>query len=45
MAEEYLYIESYLLGAAQGTFEAVDVPVRAEVVLQDRFNGRHILRW
>ncbi len=45
MAEEYLYIESYLLGAAQGTFDAVGVPVRAEVALQDRFNGRHILRW
>jgi uncharacterized protein (TIGR02265 family) len=45
MAEEYLYIESYLMGAAQGTFDAVGVHVRAEVVLQDRFNGRHILRW
>jgi uncharacterized protein (TIGR02265 family) len=45
MAEEYLYIESYLMGAAQGTFDAVGVPVRTEVVLQDRFNGRHILRW
>ncbi len=45
MSEEYLYIESYLRGAAQGTFDAVGVPVRIEVVLHDRFNGKHILRW
>ena len=45
MTEEYLYIESYLLGAAQGTFDAVGIPVKTEVVLEDRFNGRHILRW
>jgi uncharacterized protein (TIGR02265 family) len=45
MTEEYAYIESYLLGAAQGTFEAVGVPVRAEAVLRDRFHGKHLLRW
>jgi len=45
MSEEYLYIESYLKGAAQGTFDAVGVPVRIEVVLHDRFNGKHLLRW
>jgi uncharacterized protein (TIGR02265 family) len=45
MTEEYCYIESYMLGAAQGTFEAIGVPVRAEVVLRDRFNGKHVLRW
>jgi uncharacterized protein (TIGR02265 family) len=45
MMEEYLYIESYLLGAAQGTFDAVGVPVRTEVVLRDPFNGQHILSW
>jgi uncharacterized protein (TIGR02265 family) len=45
MTEEYAYIESYLLGAAQGTFDAIGVPVQAEAVLQDRFNGKHILRW
>jgi uncharacterized protein (TIGR02265 family) len=45
MSEEYLYIESYLMGAAQGTFDAVGVPVRIEVVLDDRFNGKHVLRW
>jgi len=45
MTEEYLYIESYMLGAAQGTFDAVGIPVKTEVVLEDRFNGRHILSW
>jgi hypothetical protein len=45
MAEEYMYIESYLLGAAQGTFDAVGVPVQIEVSLRDRFNGQHHLRW
>jgi uncharacterized protein (TIGR02265 family) len=45
MSEEYAYIESYFLGAARGTFDAVNVPVRAEAVLRDRFNGRHVLRW
>jgi uncharacterized protein (TIGR02265 family) len=45
MAEEYLYIESYLLGAAQGTFDAISLPVRAEVVLDNRFCGRHVLAW
>jgi uncharacterized protein (TIGR02265 family) len=45
MTEEYSYIDSYLLGAARGTFEAVGVEVRAEAVLRDRFNGKHVLRW
>jgi uncharacterized protein (TIGR02265 family) len=45
MAEEYCYIESYLRGAAQGTFDAVNVPVHIEVSLRDRFNGQHRLRW
>jgi uncharacterized protein (TIGR02265 family) len=45
IADEYLYIDSYLLGAAQGTFDAVSVPVRAEAILDDRFNGRHVLDW
>ncbi len=45
MSEEYAYIESYFLGAARGTFHAVNVPVRAEAVLVDRFNGKHVLRW
>jgi uncharacterized protein (TIGR02265 family) len=45
MEEEYLYIETFLLGAAQGTFDAVGVPVRAVAKLEDRFRGRHVLVW
>lgn len=45
MTEEYCFIESYLLGAAQGTFDAIGLPVRTEVVIRDRFNGQHILTW
>jgi uncharacterized protein (TIGR02265 family) len=43
--EEYMYIESYGLGAAYGTFEAIDVPMKAEVELDNRFEGRHVLTW
>lgn len=45
MVEEYVYIESYLLGAAQGTFDAISRPVRIEVALENRFSGKHILAW
>ncbi|MFT3922311.1 MAG: TIGR02265 family protein [Myxococcales bacterium] len=45
MAEEYQWIESNALGAAVGTFEAVGIPMKAEVELTSRFVGRHILRW
>jgi len=48
LREEYVWIESYLLGAAVGTFEALagraeDVEAHAE--LEDRFHGTHIIRW
>jgi uncharacterized protein (TIGR02265 family) len=45
MTEEYLYIESYQLGAARGTFDAIGLPVSTEVVLETRFSGSHILVW
>ena len=45
MVEEYLYIESYMLGAAHGTFDAISLPVRSEVKLDNPFRGQHILRW
>ena len=45
LIEEYGYIESYLFGAAHGTFEMIQVPVRIECVLEDRFSGKHIFRW
>jgi uncharacterized protein (TIGR02265 family) len=45
LIEEYGYIESYMLGGAHGTFEAIEVPVRIECLLEDRFSGRHVFRW
>jgi uncharacterized protein (TIGR02265 family) len=45
MRQEYAYIESYYVGAAHGTFEAIDLAVHVEVELGDRFNGKHILTW
>lgn len=45
LVEEYCYLESYMLGAAQGTFEAAGIPVIAEAKLEDRFTGTHTLRW
>jgi uncharacterized protein (TIGR02265 family) len=45
MREEYAYLDSYMLGAGQGTFDAVSVPVQIKVVMHDRFSGEHILSW
>ena len=45
MAEEYQWIDSYALGAAVGTFEAVGLTAQAEAHMTSRFAGRHILRW
>jgi len=43
--EEYLYFDSYLLGAAYGTFDTLGLPVRIECVMDDPYNGRHALSW
>jgi uncharacterized protein (TIGR02265 family) len=45
MDEEYMYLESYLLGAAYGTFHGIDLHVTAKCELDTKFAGRHILRW
>lgn len=45
MVEEYLYIDSYSLGSARGTFDAIGVELDARVELNTKFDGRHILRW
>lgn len=45
MVEEYLYIDSYCMGSARGTFEAIGREVHATYELTTRFDGRHILRW
>lgn len=45
MHEEYLYMESYAVGSARGTFEAIGRSVDVVCELNTRFDGRHILRW
>ena len=46
MTEEYLYMESFVMGAALGTFDAVGMSVEAKTLFDaDRFHGRHVLRW
>jgi len=45
MFEEYLWIESNVLGAAEGTLEAIGRKVSIQVELDSKFKGRHILRW
>jgi uncharacterized protein (TIGR02265 family) len=45
MFEEYLWIESNVLGAAIGTFEATGHRVEVQVELESMFRGRHTLTW
>ena len=44
LREEYVWIESYLLGAAAGTFEVLG-EIEASAELEDRFHGTHVIRW
>jgi uncharacterized protein (TIGR02265 family) len=43
--EEYTYIDSQLLGAAQGTFDMIELPVRVEVQLDGPYQGSHHIHW
>ena len=45
MFEEYLWIESNVLGAAQGTLEGTDRTFEVRFELDSNFQGRHILTW
>jgi uncharacterized protein (TIGR02265 family) len=45
MVEEYLYLDTYSMGSAIGTFEAIGLALDARCELDTKFNGRHILRW
>jgi uncharacterized protein (TIGR02265 family) len=45
MMEEYLYIDSYSIGSALGTFDAIGLELDAKCELTTNFEGRHILRW
>ncbi|MFT3923722.1 MAG: TIGR02265 family protein [Myxococcales bacterium] len=44
-SDEFNYIESYLLGAARGTFEAIELPAQVDAELRGPFRGRHVIRW
>lgn len=45
MHEEYLWIESYVLGAAQGTMDAAQGNAVVSYELDSPFQGRHVLLW
>lgn len=45
MNEEYLYLDSFMFGAAHGTFDAIGLAVTASCELDTRFHGRHYLSW
>jgi uncharacterized protein (TIGR02265 family) len=45
MFEEYVYIESNLVGAAEGTLQSLGLEVTVDVELDSKFQGRHLLRW
>lgn len=43
--DEYLWLESQVLGSAEGTFEAIAVPARFELTLTDAYNGVIDITW
>ncbi len=45
MHEEYLWIESYVLGAARGTMAAAQGSATVTYELDSPFQGRHLLTW
>jgi hypothetical protein len=45
MSEEYLWIESLMLGAAEGSFESIGVKATIDVRLDSQFAGYHLVRW
>jgi len=42
---EYIWIESAIAGAAEGTFELCGVPASLETALDDRYDGSTVVRW
>jgi len=43
--EEYLYFDSFMYGAALGTFDAIGLGVKARCDMDTKFRGRHYLSW
>ena len=42
---EYIWIESAIAGAAEGTFEICGTTATVQTVLDDRYNGSTFVRW
>ena len=45
MYDEYMWIESNLVGAGEGTLAAVGLEASVECELDSPFQGRTLLRW
>jgi uncharacterized protein (TIGR02265 family) len=45
MYEEYIWIESNVAGAAEGTMAVTSVPVKNRCELDSKFRGRHVFEW
>ncbi len=45
MYEEYIWMESNLLGAALGTFQSIGLSPKVEYELVSPFEGRHFVSW
>lgn len=43
--EEYGWLDSQVLGSAEGTFEAIKVPARFELRMKDAYNGDIEITW
>lgn len=43
--EEYAWLDTQVLGSAEGTFRAIGVDARFELKLQDRYNGVIEITW
>jgi uncharacterized protein (TIGR02265 family) len=42
---EYIWIESAITGAAEGTFAICDLDAKVETVLESRYDGSTFIRW
>jgi len=45
MYEEYIWLESNLRGAAEGTLASIGLNAKVECEIDSMFQGRHIIRW
>ena len=43
--QEYCWIDSYVLGAGEGTFESIGEEGRFELEMDGPYHGRHLISW